>query len=303
MQIKPLQFAAFIMTYKRPEIAKETIIKLFSQTVPPQKVLIIDNDQQESAKIIKEELEHFPIDYHAVGYNSGPAGAAKAGLDILVNEGYKWIGWIDDDDPPVFNDTFEILLKVAITNKHCGCVGTVGQYFDRKKGLMVRVSDRELEEPGILAVDNIAGGMCKIVNAEVCIKENIFPDESLFYGFEELDFDIRLQTAGYVLLTDRLLYKKHRIHYNRLDLNKTRGGKKEITRLWREFYSTRNSLIILCKNKFTQALCLSFLRHLLKIFLGFRYGIRYGILNAKIITKGIFHFLSGKRGAIEFSIK
>jgi GT2 family glycosyltransferase len=290
-------FAAFIMTYNRVSTLEDTIKKIFSQSFPPHKVIIIDNDYNFSAKGIQNKYPEYNISYHPIGYNSGPAGAAKVGLEILVKEGYQWIAWMDDDDPPIFENTFEILLNMASSNEKCGCVGAVGQYFDKKNGLMIRVSDSELNTKGILSVDNIAGGMCKIVNANVCLKENIYPDESLFYGFEELDFDIRLQNSGYLLLTDRQLYKKHRIHFNRTDLNRIRGGKKELARLWREYYSTRNSLIILFKNKYLLALCLSLVRYSSKILFGFRYGCQYGILNAKFIGKGIFHFFFGKRGA------
>lgn len=290
-------FAAFIMTHKRVPDLEDTIKKIFNQTYPPHKVLIIDNDVNFSAKDILKKFPEHNIFYHALGYNSGPAGAARAGLEILSKEGYQWIAWMDDDDPPIFDNTFEILLKIASANEKCGCVGTVGQYFNKKNGLMIRVSDTELNTTGKLAVDNIAGGMCKIVNANVCLKDKIYPDESLFYGFEELDFDIRMKNSGFLLLTDRELYKKHRIHFARTDLKRMRGGKKELSRLWREYYSTRNSLIILFKNKYLLAFCVSIFRHLSKILFGFSYGYQYGILNAKFIGKGIFHFFLGKKGA------
>lgn len=290
-------FAAFIMTYNRVSTLEDTLKKIFSQSFPPHKVIIIDNDYNFSAKEIQNKYPEYNISYHPIGYNSGPAGAAKVGLEILVKEGYQWIAWMDDDDPPIFENTFEILLNMASSNEKCGCVGAVGQYFDKKNGLMIRVSDSELNTKGILPVDNIAGGMCKIVNANVCLKENIYPDESLFYGFEELDFDIRLKNSGFALLTDRELYKKHRFHFARIDLKRIRGGKKELSRLWREYYSTRNSLIILFKNKYLLAICVSIFRHLSKILFGFSYGYQYGILNTKFIGKGIFHFFLGKKGA------
>ena len=293
-------FAAFVMTYKRPLILKETIRKIINQSHYPSKILIIDNDPECSAKDIQLEFSETEVCYYAVGYNSGPAGAAKLGLEILSNEGYQWIAWMDDDDPPIFENTFEILLKIASSNDNCGCVGTVGQYFNKKNGLMIRVADSELEGSGTLTVDNIAGGMCKIVNASVCLKDKIYPDETLFYGFEELDFDIRLQKAGYLLLTDRELYKKHRIHFNRLGLKIKRGGKKDINRIWREYYSTRNSLIIICKNKLRITFLKAIFRYFIKIFIGFRFGFRYGFYNAKIISKGLFDFATGKYGQVNF---
>lgn len=97
-QTKPF-FAAFIMTFQRNHTLEETIRIILDQTLPPEKILIVDNDPAESAKSIAQKFSHLPVFYHATGNNSGPAGAAKKGLEILVNEGFKWIAWIDDDDP------------------------------------------------------------------------------------------------------------------------------------------------------------------------------------------------------------
>lgn len=287
---KEIRFAAFIMTYKRVSVLESTLEKLFIQSFPPEKVIIIDNDPEQSAAFLVEKLNYLPIQYYGVGYNSGPAGAAKYGLQLLSQQNYDWIGWIDDDDPPLFDDVFEILLKIAINNPKCGCLGAVGQYYNKKSGKIIRVKDEELEGIGTLKVDNIAGGMSKIVNSKVCVESHVFPDESLFYGFEELDFDIRLQNAGYDMLVDKQLYKKHRLFYNILNKKKERGKKKENNKIWREYYSTRNSLIIQYKNKYYKVIMLSYFRYMLKILNGFRFGIKYGILNTKMILLGIIHF-------------
>ena len=295
---KSLNFATFIMTYQRVATLESTIDSLLSQTYPPQKILIVDNDPSRSAEVLMLKFSGRPIDYHAVGYNSGPAGAAKIGLEMLSTQGYKWIGWIDDDDPPIYNDTFEILLKKAELTDNCGCVGVVGQFFNKGNGLMVRVPDDELEGNGVLEVDNIAGNMCKIINADVCLKKKVYPDESLFFGFEELDFDLRMQEAGYVLVVDKELYKRHRVKFNRIGLKIKRGIKKDEKRIWRDYYSIRNSLIILKKNKLFSAFFITIMRSFLKVISGFRYGIAYGIANARVILYAIIHFLLGKRGKV-----
>jgi glycosyltransferase involved in cell wall biosynthesis len=293
-----IRFAAFVMTYKRTDTLSNTIHKLFQQTYPPQKVLIIDNDSEQSAKYLSQDFSHLPIEYLPVGYNSGPAGAAKKGLEALSEKDYDWISWIDDDDPPIFDNTFEILLQLALKDNRCGCVGTVGQRFNKKNGLIDRITDAELEGEGFFQVDNIAGGMCKIINAEVVNKSAILPDDELFFGFEELDFDLRLQQAGYILLVDKVLYKKHRSYYNRMNLNINRGKRKSYNRLWREYYSTRNTLKILQKNKKYKAISINLMRFILKSIIGFRYGLQYGLRNAKYIFRGIFHFLLRKKGPL-----
>jgi GT2 family glycosyltransferase len=149
-------------------------------------------------------------------------------------------------------------------------------------------------------VDTIAGGMCKIVKAEVCLKGKVFPDASFFYGFEELDFDLRLQRAGYLLLVDKELYKRHRVKFNRIGLQVKRGIKKDKNRIWRDYYSIRNSLIIQQKNKLFSAFFITIMRSVLKIATGFRYGITYGNANARVILYAIIHFLLGKRGKVSF---
>lgn len=293
-----LNFAAFIMTYQRPLILEATIDIMLKQTFPPQKILIVDNDPNRSAESLMSKYSHLPIEYYAVGYNSGPAGAAKIGLEILSAEGYKWIGWMDDDDPPIFEDTFEILLNTASTNEKCGCVGNVGQFFNRKTGLMIRISDDYIEGKGALEVDNIAGGMCKIVKADVFTKGKVAPDVSLFYGFEELDFDLRLQEAGYVLLVNKALYKRHRVYWNRIDFAFKKGQKKDENRLRRDYYSIRNSLIIIKKHKLFSAFIYTILRVLYKMISGFKFGMKYGFKNAKVVFYALFHFCIGKKGLV-----
>jgi GT2 family glycosyltransferase len=289
MERDQLKFAAFVMTYKRQGIAKQTIEALFNQTVPPAKVLIIDNDELQSGKIIQEQLGHLPIDYHAVGFNSGPAGAATIGLKMLAEEGYQWVAWIDDDDPPYFPDVFEKLLHLASQNPKCGSVGVVGQYFNQKKGLIQRVPNRLLESHGCLQVDTIAGGMIKLVNSNFVNESGILPDASLFFGFEELDYDLQIQKSGYTLLVDKELFLRHRIYHNRLDFKKQKTKKTE-RQLVRDYYSTRNMLIILNKNKLRIAFCYTFLRVIYKCISSFRYGLQYGFKNVKHQTKAIYHY-------------
>ena len=294
-----MKFSLFIMTYCRPEILKITINKLVEQTCPPSKILIIDNDPQKSALPIANELSHINIEYYSIGWNSGPAGAAKIGLEILSKQGYEWIGWIDDDDPPLFKDTFEILLQRASEIKNCGCAGAVGQRFDISKAMMIRVPDEELEKEGIIYVDNIAGNMCKIINSSVVRENYILPDEKLFFGFEELDFDIRIKNIGYTLIADAGLYKRNRLYHNRMGFKIIRGQKKANDRLWREYYSTRNILFILARNKYYSAVFFTFLKSVVKIFYGFKFGLQYGLKNSKFITNAIIHFIINKKGSLK----
>jgi GT2 family glycosyltransferase len=77
-----------------------------------------------------------------------------------------------------------------------------------------------LQSDGVLKVDTIAGGMSKIVSGEMIRNHQIFPDEKLFFGMEELDFDLKIKKIGYRLLVDRPFYYQHRLRWNRVACSK-----------------------------------------------------------------------------------
>src|SRR5688572_6004037 len=132
-------FAAFVMTFERSEILPGTLNAIFDQTFPPSKVLIVDNSVSSETEKLVQSLGKSNVEYYKVGYNSGPAGASKIGLKKLIEEGYKWIYWGDDDNPPLFRDCFEILMKEA--NEKMGIIGAVGSVFDWNTGIRKRYKD------------------------------------------------------------------------------------------------------------------------------------------------------------------
>ena len=293
-------FAAFVMTFERSHIIIDTIDKLLAQSIPPEKILIIDNSISSKTQDCFTDYKNPKVEYFRVGRNLGPAGAAKIGLERLAQEGYKWIYWGDDDDPPFFNDNFEVLLKMADSIPDCGCVGAVGQFFDRKKGLIVRVPDEELQKNGVLKVDTIAGNMSKIINANVVLKNKVLPDENLFFGMEELDYDLRMQKAGYNLYIDRSMYLRYRLQSNHIGKNVKRGLKKDSIRMQRDYYSTRNGLFIFKKNGLILALLINIFRIIYKMITSFKYGSNYGKRYSKYLWRALRHFLKGKKGRVVF---
>jgi len=105
-------FAAFIITFRRSALLNDTINKLLLQSQPPDKILIIDNDPEKSAEYLLHKFPGKKISYFSVGYNSGPAGAAYYGLKILAEEGWEWIAWVDDDNPPVLPNQLERIMNI-----------------------------------------------------------------------------------------------------------------------------------------------------------------------------------------------
>ena len=292
-----MKFAAFVMTFERPSILQNTISELFSQTFPPEKILIVDNSVSTDSQNLVTALNDIRVEYYRVGKNVGPAGASEIGLQKLANEGYDWIYWGDDDDPPKFNNVLEKLLLLANSIENIGVIGAVGHNFNKHKGLVVRTKDEELDKVGYLEVDIIAGNMSMIVNAAV-IKKGILPNPDFFLNIEEYDFCLRVKQHGFKVVVGREVFKNYRASMGRLGL--AERAKRVLPKesvLWRKYYSTRNLIYMLNNDEKSRigALNVSY-RALIKSMIGFKNGFGYGLLNAKMELKGISDGWNEKMG-------
>ncbi|GMQ26637.1 glycosyltransferase family 2 protein [Algoriphagus sp. oki45] len=284
---------AFIITYNRPDTLLATIQAVFAQTYSPDFLWVIDNSENLETDHAIAGLLDSRIRYHRMGYNAGPAGAAAKGLELCAQEGADWIFWGDDNDPPFRSDCFERLLAIRDVNPFCGILGTVGQFFDRKKGVIKRVQTRLLEKKDWIEVDFVAGGMCMLVSGDVA-RLGIVPNPDLFFGFEELDFCLSVSRKGYAIVVDSGLFLEARKKHGKLEFERPIYQKKE--NLNREYYSLRNLLMI------SDSLTLTSMRNQLikkwlgKSLYGFRYGLGYGARNFKLIMLAFVHYFKGISG-------
>jgi GT2 family glycosyltransferase len=287
------KFAAFIVTFNRAEILMDTIHKIVTQTLPPEKILVIDNGSTDETKKKLEEL--YPeVEYFRMGYNAGPAGGDKVALEILAKEGYEWIFWGDDNDPPPTPDTFEKLVQLADSyDGNCGQVGMVGSRFNKLTGLLQRASNEELRKNKYIEVDTIGGGQCKIVSAK-SILNGILPEAKLFFGFEDLDFDLSQKEAGYHILVHSDLFLGCRERWNRLNVHHSVASKKDERVLWRDYYSIRNALFIMKKHRHYLAFLNILVGSFAKSLLSYKHGFRYGTLVTKNTCKAVRDYGLGR---------
>ena len=126
--------------------------------------------------------------------------------------------------------------------------------------------------------------------------KKIVPAAKLFFGFEDLDIELKIKKSGYRLLVSKELFLRHWMYYNRMNLTTTRSSKKPVERLWREYYSIRSLLYILWNHRLYAAFASTLIRAFYKIAYNFRFGFSYGRKNAFYLSKGILHFLTGTYG-------
>jgi len=300
--MEPNHFCGFIITYNRVDILPDTINKLSQQTLPLQYLLIVDNsDNDETAQWYAQQNITW-LHYYKVGYNSGAAGGAYYGLKILANKGYKWIYWGDDNDPPLEKTVFEYLLKLPNASKtpaEIGILGGKGCKVNVFSGRTKNLTNKELKS-GNNEVDYIAGGQQLIVKAEILKNLSLLPSEKLFFSFEDLDFCLKVKSNGYKLLIDSESWLRGRgntannpnFRWKGTSFGKEKG-------MWRQYYSTRNILIIYSRNGMYLAVMYLFVKFLIKALMGFKYGTKYGVQNFKIIWFALSHFLTGRSGRFE----
>lgn len=292
----PHSFAAFVITKDRPEILISTIGKLLEQTLVPDFILIVDNSDSTVTKLTIQQMVDDRIGYHAVGYNSGPAGGAYWGLKILFERGFDWVLWVDDDDPPRFNNLVEDLFQIIAANDNpsLGMVGAVGERFNRKRAKIVRLKDDQLT--GYLDVDTISGNMFPLVSKRV-LERGIFPTADFFFGFEDLSFCLATKRSGFHILTSGDVHLNHRKEAGRLNLKKRTYNKRSHEALWREYYSIRSLIfIMLYQEKKLVGSCYVIVRNIVKSLFVFKFGFYYGIKTFMIIWKGLIDGILGRLG-------
>jgi GT2 family glycosyltransferase len=289
-------FAAFVITKDRPDFLISTVQKLLDQSLPPCFVLVIDNGSQNLSYEKIKQLNDERISHYSVGYNAGPAGGAYLGMKLLFERGYDWVLWVDDDDPPKFDNLFEKMFNIVSDNNNntLGMVGAVGECFDKKKAKIIRLEDNQLK--GYIDVDTISGNMFPLVSKRV-FQHGLLPTADLFFGFEDLDFGLSLKRSGFSIIISGDIHLIHREMAGRLNLIKVKQLKRPEVSLWREYYSVRSLVyIVLYREKTFLGFLTILIRNFLKSIFVFKYGFNYGRKANFMILKGLFDGVFGRMG-------
>lgn len=286
------------MTYRRPVILAETIRAIQAQTRPPDRLLIVDNDPAESARPVAEAAG---VGYLALGENTGPAGAAAAALRALSSEGWEWIWWGDDDNPPTRPDALERLLvlgerEAARTGvPPLGGVSSTGERWDWGNGRSVRLQDHELCD-SVIEIDVFAGNHNPMLRREV-IEVVGLPNALLFFGFEEREYALRIRKAGFRLVVSGEDVLALRRYYGFINKPRRRRVFRPLSGVWRDYYSYRNSIYIHREvlGRPLHALRTA-ARAVGKAIVSYRNGWNYGSQTSRLLVRAAWDGLRGTMG-------
>ncbi|HEX6567779.1 MAG TPA: hypothetical protein VF015_01375, partial [Acidimicrobiales bacterium] len=183
------------------------------------------------------------------GANLGPAGGIALGMRHVLGHAadHDWVLPLDDDDPP---RTPDLLAELERFGTHLrrqqptvGAVGVCGARFEARRARGVRVPDGELTDA--VRSDWIGGNNFPLYSVHAIRAVGVF-DEQLFFGFDDLDYGLRLGAAGFGIYVHGELWHGERTAHGRLG-DGTAPARALDEPSWRRYYSLRNLIYILRK--------------------------------------------------------
>jgi GT2 family glycosyltransferase len=231
-----------LVTYERPHDLRRSLAALEDQTRRLDTLVVVDNSSTAGAEpIVRESSAADRVEYVATGANLGPAGGIAVGMTHCLEhaEAGDWICLLDDDDPlPDDRLLADRARYVAVrVPPDVAALGGGGGVLDRRTGLL------RPAEPGGDA-DYLGSGYCPIYRVDAVRSIGVF-DSELFFGFDDLDYGMRLTGAGWRL---RLVPRPRAWAHPRRPPSRTVGPID-----WRRYYSLRNLIYMLRKHGCSRA--------------------------------------------------
>ena len=238
-----------LVTFRRPRDLETSLAVLSDQKHLLDRLVVVDNDPTPLGEQIVAAADGAAAEvvYLPMMENAGFPGGLAAGIETLLAAAADsdWIVVLDDDDPPdsftVLGELLNFAEQAVAADPHTAAVGLRGARFDRRRGLLRRVSTSDLE--GHVPVDCIAGNALPLYRASALRRAGSFLGP-LFFSHEELEIGLRLEAAGFALYADGVQWRRRRTANDRPDV--ADESRWELLHPnWRSYYSLRNTVFVL----------------------------------------------------------
>lgn len=237
-----------LITFRRPRELALMLERLAGSERPVDLLVVVDNSPGADAELLVDRYRAGgrAATYVAAAENLGPAGAVALAMGRLLEAAGDddWIVLFDDGEPPgteELAEMWEFAARMRAADPRLGAVGGVGATFDWARGRVLRVPDHRLHGP--VPVDYIGSGQLPLYRVRAVREVGVFKPE-LFFGFEELEYGLRLRAAGWSLYVDGDRWRAGRRLLGRLEV----AGRPTVGfagTTWRDYYRLRNLIAIL----------------------------------------------------------
>ncbi len=232
---------AVVVTYDRPDELRQVIAALQAQTRRPDHLIVFDNGGPIRAR---SQLDYPGIEVVESGVNLGGAGGFARGLALALLRGADWVWLMDDDaipEPTALAALLTILPNLP-ANAGALCSGVKEQgcwarrhrrYLNRLTGWERSLSSHVYERE---AVEIDTGSFVGFLVSAAAVRQAGLPNVNFFLAYDDTDYSLRLQDAGWRLwlvpgsVIQHLKHPDSRLHRSRF------AGK--------HYYNIRNRLIV-----------------------------------------------------------
>lgn len=245
-----------VVTYRRPHELRRSLVALVAQTRRLDVLIVVDNDVEGD---VRPTVDEFPcaageIIVVASPENLGPAGGIALGMDTALERAVDTdlLVVLDDDDPLIDDRVLEDLLNVARDRQgaRLGGVGLRGALLNRHTGRLRKPSAEIMDAAGFVAVAYLKSDWAPVYSVAAIRDVGTFENE-LFFGFDDLEFGLRLNAAGYLVEAHRL----GRPHPAPAPSPAVDFRRSE----WRTYYTLRNLIVILRRHASPSAVAITML--------------------------------------------
>jgi GT2 family glycosyltransferase len=182
------------------------------------------------------------VEYIATSDNIGPAGGIRLGMERVLEEGSDgdWVLTLDDDDPPfsasLVEELWSFAARMVSSDPATAGVGVGGARFDWARGRLVEVPAGVIDAHA--RVDYLGGNCFPMYRLDAVRRVGPFRSD-LFFGWDDLEFGLRLRRAGYALYVHGPLAREYARHEK----------PRDVAPAWRHYYGLRNYIQILRWNR------------------------------------------------------
>jgi len=239
-----------LVTYRRQHILASTMTAILDQPAHLFRLYVVDNeDSPGTERIVQDMASRYSmteIVYVRSDENGGPAGGWSTGMELAIEDAHDsdWLLTLDDNNPPAAREEISRVLRFAnaqrLADAQTAGVGVIGARFNWWTGLIVRLSDQELQGP--VPVDYLGGGHLAMYSVHA-VRQMGSLDPCLFFGSVELEFGLRLRRAGYRLYACGDVWKERRRLAGRL--NTVVRASPFCLIHWQKYYRIRNYIFMM----------------------------------------------------------
>jgi rhamnopyranosyl-N-acetylglucosaminyl-diphospho-decaprenol beta-1,3/1,4-galactofuranosyltransferase len=245
---------ATVVTRNRPRMLDNVLALLSNQSLPPQEILVVDNDSQpETGNLVSDWQKRNPaINYLNTRRNAGGAGGQKEAMRYALEHGYDVVYTMDDDCEPQENALKNIMtawglledrenwaLNSLVLDVACPEKMSFGLWDGMEMGVTkANVFYSRLSEVPSQRIQNGLfvgwGGFFNGTLIPTALMRSVgLPNEQLFIRGDEREYLFRISSRGKVATV-----------LDSVVLHPSESAAEKDMALWKRYYSTRNSIVI-----------------------------------------------------------